>query len=203
MFLVKIPGFNYFLNKFQAFSWPGKENEKIQGFPGWVGTLSQSEYERRVTLSLAYKCQKHVYLLMRSSCSKTGYSCYTCSGWSHSSCAHRKPDLPTCTTWVCHNPQPKKQDYHIFELVLRGFVRHNFIGLPRWNGRESTNQFWKHISDMEYVHEFLVLSFGVKDGPKNCSNWSRKDRLNCLMWVWKLAVVTTLKFWLLFRSAFL
>ncbi len=41
-FWVKIPGFYYFLSKFQAFSRPEKENGKIpgfQGFPGRMGTL--------------------------------------------------------------------------------------------------------------------------------------------------------------------
>ncbi len=95
-------------------------------------------------------------------------------------------------------------------ILLRGFVRCNFIGFHRWNGRESTNQLRQHISDMEYVHLFLVLSFGVEDGPKN---WSRKDRLTALESQTmtfklfnvdtKLSVVTKVKFWRLFRPAFL
>ncbi len=47
--------------------------------------------------------------------------------------------------------------------ILRGFVRRNVIGHHGWNGRESTNQLRQHISHMEYVHVFLVLSFGVED----------------------------------------
>ncbi len=38
-FWVKIPCFYHFLSKFQVFSRPGKENDKIPGFPGRVGTL--------------------------------------------------------------------------------------------------------------------------------------------------------------------
>ncbi len=46
-FWVKIPRFSQFLSKFQAFSRPGKVNDKIpgfQGFPGRVGTLIQLVY---------------------------------------------------------------------------------------------------------------------------------------------------------------
>ncbi len=74
----------------------------------------------------------------------------------------------------------KNNNDAIFELVLHGFVRCNFIGHHGWNGRESTNQLWQHISDMEYGHVFFVLSFGVEDGQKDCRNWSRKDRLTAL-----------------------
>ncbi len=59
--------------------------------------------------------------------------------------------------------------------ILCGFVRRNGIGHHGWNGRESTNQLRQHISHMEYVHVFLVLSFRVED-----RNWSRKDRLTLL-----------------------
>ncbi len=38
-FWVKIRGLYHFLSKFQAFTRPGKENDKIPGFPGRVGTL--------------------------------------------------------------------------------------------------------------------------------------------------------------------
>ncbi len=71
-------------------------------------------------------------------------------------------------TIVSRNHQRSRENNNatIFELVLRGFVRRNFIGHHGWNGQESTNQLRQHISDMEYVHVFLVLSFGVEDGPK-------------------------------------
>ncbi len=68
----------------------------------------------------------------------------------------------------------------IFELLLLGFVRRNFIGHHRWNGRESTNQLRQHISHKEYAHVFLFLSFGSKLDQKDCRNWSRKDRLTAL-----------------------
>ncbi len=63
--------------------------------------------------------------------------------------------------------------------ILRGFVRRNVIGHHVWNGRESTNQLRQHISHIEYVHVFLILSFGVEDQKYGC-NWSRKDRLTLL-----------------------
>ncbi len=36
-----------------------------------------------------------------------------------------------------------------FMLMWRRFVRRNFIGHHRWNGWESTNQLWQHISHMK------------------------------------------------------
>ncbi len=47
--------------------------------------------------------------------------------------------------------------------ILRRFVKRTVIGYHEWNGRESTNQLRQHISHMEYVHVFLVLSFGGED----------------------------------------
>ncbi len=68
----------------------------------------------------------------------------------------------------------------IFELLLCGIVRCNFIGLHKWNGWESTNQLRQHISLMEYVHVFLALSYWVEAGPKRLRNCSRKDHLTAL-----------------------
>ncbi len=56
------------------------------------------------------KCRKHVYLLMRSSCSKTGQKLSHLLFPFHLPCADRKPDLPICTNLVgCNRPEKERQ----------------------------------------------------------------------------------------------
>ncbi len=48
------------------------------------------------------------------------------------------------------NHQPKRTRLPpSFMLMRHRFVRRNFIGHHGWNGQESTNQLWQHISHMK------------------------------------------------------
>ncbi len=67
---------------------------------------AESEWYRVTVFPLPARrkeCQKHVYLLMHSSCSKTGQKLSHLLFPFHLPCAHRKADLPTCTNRVGRN----------------------------------------------------------------------------------------------------
>ncbi len=81
-------------------------------------TLCQAESEwYGVTVfplpSWGKECQKQVYLLMCSSHSKTGQKLSHLLFPFHLPCAHRKPDLPTCTNRVGHNRPEKLNIFNI------------------------------------------------------------------------------------------
>ncbi len=52
-----------------------------------------------------------------------------------------------------------------FLLIQCGFVRRNFIGHRRWNGRESTNQLRQHISHIATLYfMFHLLPYTISPG---------------------------------------
>ncbi len=103
--------------------------------------------------------------------------------------------------------QLRKRLLPYFMLMQRGFVRRNFIGHHRWNGRESTNQLRQHISHAnsciscfigysytispDYYLVLVILNispaylpFGMVflcfSRPPGCPRWA-KDHVYCVL----------------------
>ncbi len=73
---------------------------------------------------------------------------------------------------IARNHQLKTRLLPFFMLMQRRFVKCNFIDHHRWNGRESTNQLWQHISYIKTLY-FLFHRLLIPPPPqwKNLEKW--------------------------------